>query len=167
MLAIDYNTVILNQSHDIRRSKQKLGFVHSSFGKWVSSLLPLDAILGGINRVTTIQLMQCKGIHAEIRENYQGLQGRDLTKVIGSINHLLNLSITLHAIVIEVLNDDKENEFQKLNISKEVLEETIETLYAINRLFKKSNLKKPLETSQLAIDSSKKSVDTLGKVIYS
>lgn len=164
MLVLDYNSAIQDQSEDIKRSQKKLDFFHTPFGKWFTPLF-LDSIITKLTKLSTTRLLQSKGVLSEIRDNSHKLVDKDLSKVIRSTNDLLNLNITLHSMVIEVIGENKENEFQKLSILQEIIEETIETLYSINRVLKRSNLKTHSETSQLAIDSSRKSLDTLAKVI--
>ena len=167
MLTLDYNTVISYQFQDVERSKKKLSFVHTPFGKWINSFFSFDAIVSGVNRVTTSQLLKAKGLLSELKEHYSDVSDKDLSNAISNINELLNLNITFHAIVEEILEDNSDNNFQRLTISKEVLTETIEILYSIIRLLKRANHKKPMmETSQMAIDSSNRSVDTLAKIVY-
>jgi len=167
MLTLDYNTVIFHQFQDVERSKKRLSFIDTPLGKWINSIFSLDTIFSGINRATTSQLLKVKGLLSELKENYSELHNQDLSRAINQINDLLNDNISFLFRVETILKGDSSDEFQKLIISKEVLAETIETLYSTIRLLKRANQKKPMmETSQMAIDSSKKSVDTLAKVVY-
>lgn len=103
---------------------------------------------------------------ADLAKNELKLYDKDLSEPIALINELLTLNVKLHADISALLENDKSGRFQLLTISRDVLDEVIDTLYAVSRKLKKANHKVPSETSQLAIDSSRKSISTLEKIMY-
>jgi hypothetical protein len=166
MLTLDYNSVIRNQYHDVEKGKKSLDFFNSGFGRVVNSLISPKAILRKVNSILTSQLVSSRGLLVTAQENCLDIKDKDVTKGINGINKLLELNIIIQSLVEELLEGKQDTKHPELYLTREIVEETIENFYSILRILKKANLKTPKETSQLAKDLSRVSVNSLEKVLY-
>jgi hypothetical protein len=167
MLAtLDYTSVIRTQYYCVEKSKKSLDFFNSGLGKVVNSIRSPKSILRKVNSILISQLVSSRGLLITAQEKNLEIKDKDLTKAVTGVNKLLELNIVVQSLVDELLENNNENKYPELYLTRELLSETIENFYSILRILKKANLKTPKETSQLARDLSRVSVNSLEKVLY-
>ncbi len=161
---LDYNSAIKYQYEDLEKNKKRVER-YFGVGQWVTQKL-IPGLLKRLNGLLISHLLSTKGGLTEISNNIDKIQGRDLSKQISSLNMWLELCISFQGELEKLIEENEHKKYRDLVISQATLAEIIENLYSILRILKKANLKSPKETSELAKDLSRLSVNSLEKVLY-
>jgi len=165
MLSIpQYHSVIQRQYQDAERKSKQVSFVVRFDIPFITRYFVKRAIRK-INIFLPSQLLKAKGILADLESKENQLKGRDFSEIIDDMNGIIDLNVKMHHVIT---SDFKE-------ISKEIpdfitwgsiLEETIEIHYNILRLLKRQTKKNSIETTPMAVDSSKRSLTSLERAAY-
>ena len=111
------------------------------------------------------QLLYSKRLKTSIHENIEQLKGRDLSKAIFDTGNFIGINIRLQDTIDSFMSKNSQEQFSELSLLHSVIGDTIDNLYNLLRMLKRQNIKKNIETSQFAIDSSAHSVNSLETVL--
>jgi hypothetical protein len=109
-------------------------------------------------------LIKAKGLLSDLQSKEEQLRGRNLTDIIGHLERLINLYIFLKETISSIA--EGASIFPEIKNWAPILTETIEMLYATLRLAKRYNLKTSHPASDLAVESSKRSLSSLERTSY-
>jgi hypothetical protein len=160
----DYSSAIKYQSEDLEKNRKRFDR-NFTFGKWVAKKL-LPGLLKKLNGLLVSHLLSTKGALIELSKNIDKIEGKDLTKQINDLENWIHINISFQDAIEQLIAQNEHKEYPALVISQATLGEIIENLYTIQRVFKKHTLQTPKETSELARDLSKRSVQSLQKALY-
>lgn len=165
MLSIpQYDSFIQRQYQDVERETKQIKIVIRLDFKFITRFFVKRAIRK-INEFLPSQLLKAKGVLADLESREQQLKGRDLGYMIQNMERIIDLNIMVHSLITE----DLENFSKELPDAKTwggILEETIEILYCTLRILKRQTKKANIETSDLALESSKRSLTSLERASY-
>src|ERR1700719_1015607 len=105
------------------------------------------------------QLIHAKGLYAAFQSRETELKGTDLRANIEHIEKLIRLNIMLKDLFSKLAKDSEIS--QKASNWESLLDETIDSLYDTVRLLKRNTHKTTKESSELAVESSKRSLSSL------
>jgi len=164
MLSIPlYDTFLQRQYKDAARETKRIRAAIRFDFQFVTRFL-LKRAVNKINIFLPTQLIESKGLLSDIESKKDALSGLDLSETIDSVNRIINLNISLKQILSE-LADHLHPKF-KVNTWDPILEETIDSLYSTLRILKRQNKKTRIETSSLALESSRCSLTSLQTASY-
>ena len=154
MLALDYNTILKHQFHDVNASRTSFRFI-----TWLKVIqFVKKKIVVSLNKNLSSQLIQSRGLVSEFTDRLKESDNIDLSYPIELIEDLIGINISLKT-EFEKSNDPD------LKRADEILTETIEHYYASLRILKRHNQRNSIPTSQIATDSCRHSLNTLQTVI--
>lgn len=165
MLLQEYNYQLLHQYNDVNKAKRKFDtFFHSFLPSIVDNLL--KRLTNKITNTLVEQLLKSRGLLAIVQDKVKDVENVQLDEPISLINKLIKVNADLKTRIEEIAQSDNENRFPQIHIANEVLEETIDNLYDTLRFLKKRNIKPNIEQSNLALESSKRSLSSLQTVLH-
>jgi len=164
MLTIpQYDNLIQNQYQDAeKRTKDFRIVIHFDF-QFFTRYFVARAIRR-IDATLPTYLIKAKGLLADLQSREAELSGSNLRAFIDHLDRFINLLVYLREKLPSI--EDTSSAFPEIDNWKGILTETIETLYATMRLAKRYNLKTPRPVSDLAIESSKRSLSSLQRTSY-
>ncbi|HWK07310.1 MAG TPA: hypothetical protein VNS58_26945 [Puia sp.] len=165
MLSIPlYDTFLQRQYKDAARETKKIRIAIRFDFQFVTRFFVRKAVKK-INIFLLTQVIESKGLLSDIESKKDALLGMDLSETIDSINRIIKLNISLKQILSE-FSDHLHSKNYEVNSWDPILEETIDSLYSTLRILKRQNKKTRIETSSLAIESSKCSLTSLQTATY-
>jgi hypothetical protein len=168
MLLQEYSTVLTYQSACVDKTRKQIDSYFNN--RWLlNPFVRTASITRKLSRDTSFlieQLLASKGLIAVIEEKLEKLRGKDLSETIIEIDRLIKIYINLKVTFESIVSEGVQKEFPEIIVQQSVLADTISNLYLILRMLKRQNLKKNVETSQFARDSSRHSVNSLETVLH-
>jgi hypothetical protein len=126
----------------------------------------LNKNINSILEIVVSQLYITKGLKLEIELHKSDLLNTNLNSQILHINKSIKRQIIINSMIEKIAEKSSKFPLKKIDTLLEASEETLSTIYDIQRLLKKMNLKPALsEQSELAMSSIKRSQNSL-QVIY-
>ena len=167
LLLQEYNTVLNYQSACVDKTRKQIDYYFNNrLGNTFSRVSSVKRKLSRLSSFFTEQLLSSKGLVVVIGEKMEKLKGRDLSETITDTNKLISVYISLKDTLDTIVSDGVHEHFTELIVQQSVLADIIDNLYDVLKMLKRQNIKKNIETSQFAIDSSKHSVNSLETVLY-
>jgi hypothetical protein len=164
LLVQQYDALLRQQYHDASRRARKISrFFKPDFQYVYTFFLGRPVKKANISLIG--QLMSSKGLLADVEKKAVDLNEVDLKDIIGMIDHIIKINITLRETVSERLKTLGQK-FPDISSWDSILEETIDNFYAVLRILKRHHHTTPITTSTLAKDSSKCSLTSLEMVSY-
>ncbi len=165
MLSIPlYDTFLQRQYKDATRETKRIRTAIRFDFQFVTRFFIRKAIKK-INFFLLTQVIESKGLLSDIESKKDALFGMDLSETIDSINKIIKLNISLKQILTEFSGNPHAKKYE-VNSWDSILEETIDSLYSTLRILKRQNKKTRIETSSLALESSKCSLTSLQTATY-
>ncbi len=164
MLTIpQYDQIIQRQYRDAERRSWDFRLVIRLDFQFFTRFF-IGAAVRRINRALPSFLIKAKGLPSDLQSREAELTGGNLKDTIGNLEQLINIHIFLNEELVLVKEDAII--YPEINTWSNIMTETIETLYATLRLAKRYNGRTPRETSDLAVESSKRSLTSLETTSY-
>ncbi|MBO9632267.1 MAG: hypothetical protein J7578_04060 [Chitinophagaceae bacterium] len=167
MLLLDYDTTVRHQFEDLHKSRRKINFFFNnplgSISQWINTLIQklIEKAIAQINDRLTTQLFHSKGILADLQSKATELQGKDFNTFIRKIDDLIIQHVSFTHEIEVIIEADKRSKFPQILLTDSLLKEIIEVQYDILRILKRYNNNSSRETSELAVESSKRSLISL------
>ncbi len=162
----EYDNVLIYQSKCVDRTRQKIDSYFSNNWEYSTRNDSLEGKILAISSFFIQQLLSSKGLVATIKESVDLIKGKDLSKTIADTDKYIKVYIHLKDTLDGLILRGNEEHFPELLIQQSVIGETIDNLYHLLRMLKRQNIKKNIETSQIAKDSSRHSVNSLETVLH-
>jgi hypothetical protein len=164
MLSIlQYDQVIQRQYHDAERRRKDFRIVIHLDLQFFTRFFVSRAVRR-IDQWLPSFLIRAKGLLSDLQSRDSELAGQNLKPVIDHLERLINLNILLKEKL--TLVEEDAIIYPEISAWSNILTETIETLYSTLRLAKRYNGRTPRETSDLAVESSKRSLSSLETTSY-
>ena len=168
MLLQEYSTVLTYQSVCVDKTRKQIDSYFNN--RFIIAFNRTSSIKRKLGRLTSFfieQLLASKGLIAVVEEKLDKLKGKDLSEIITDTDKLIKVYINLNDTLESIMTQEEgiQAEFPSLIIHQSILTDTIDNLYLILRMLKRQNIRKNIETSQFAIDSSMYSVNSLKTVL--
>ena len=151
---LKYNTILKHQRVDVDKNRKLIYFFPASH---VFHLIR-SWIINRLNSTLSNQLIFAKGLVSDLKDRVNELGGKDLNIGIDHLNDLIKVNILLKDSI------EKSNN-QALQNADILLSDTIENYYTALRILKRKNNRSSIETSQLAKESCRHSLNSLQTVI--
>ncbi len=167
MLSIpQYDTFLQREYEAAVRETKKITFVIRIGLQFITKFFVKRAVRK-INAFLVNQVVTSKGMFSDIESRSESLLGKDLSEIISSVDKMIKINITLKELLTNSTSfEDLLQEMPEVSSWNSLLEETIVDLYSTLRILKRQNLKTTIETSPLALESSKRSLTSLQTATY-
>lgn len=171
MITLDYNSTFRHQIEDVNKSRRKINFFFNKpltiIGQWMKTLLKnlTQKAIIKINLRLTSQLLSSKGLLADLQSKADYFQGKDLSAFINQVDNLILQHISFNDDIEKIIEADNQELFPEIKTTDSLLKETIEVQYDILRILKRFHKKSTKETSDLAIESSRRSLISLETIV--
>ena len=159
-----YDALLKHQSDALIKGTRKITGIFGRGWRLIADFFVKKTVLT-INELLISQMMQSKGFLADIEKRTTELKDQDLHVIIGGVDAIIKLNITLKETIDHTFTDWTEK-IKDVQTWDPILEETIENYYSVLRILKRQHLKASIETSSLAIESSKCSLTSLQTATY-
>lgn len=165
MLSIpQYDSLLHHQYNDVENKARKIRIFISADFHFIKRFFVKKGVRK-INNFLSSHLLKSKGILSDIESRTSDLKDKDLSHMIKGIDGIIKLEIKLKESVRgsfeKMIHDCPEIENWE-----PILEETINNLYSTLRILKRQNKKTAIDTSPLAVESSKRSLTSLQTATY-
>lgn len=157
-----YNSAFQYQRNDFRKTEKRLTISWNFF----PAKRFLSALLKRFNGLLMSHLLASKGTISDLKENIQEIEGKDLSKQISDLEEFILFVVSSKETINTFISSEKGKEYPELVITNSSLEELIDNLYSIQRIFKKHTLQTPKKPSEVARELSRTSVKSLEKALY-
>lgn len=167
MYALEYKDLFVNQNHDAERNRKRFSLIGlGSFFSFLSLNKLLNWVFQRLNTTIAKQLLQMKGLAVTLEDEFEEVKDTNLNEIITLLNTFLNSNISFHTYLEELHDKGKSKKYPSLLVTKDLVAETIETAYNIIRILKRANIKPNIETSELAIELSRTSINSSERSSY-
>ena len=163
-LLTQYDSTITNSSSDLSKMKVSIVLYFNCHILFLENKIRRN--FDKINRAFEYSLSVAVDTLTRLKGAQSTFVGKDLSIIISTLEDILQSIITSKENISKIIKLDKNKKFETLIESDIILEKNIEAIYDILRILKRLNKKEPFPTSQLAIDSARRSANTLQKVMY-
>jgi hypothetical protein len=164
MLTISqYDHIIQDQYEDAERRSRDFRLVIRLDVQFFTRFF-IGAAVRRIDQALPSFLIKAKGLLSDLQDREAELTGNNLKDTISHLERLINVHIFLNEKL--ALVEEDASIYPEIKTWSNITTETIETLYATLRLAKRYNGRAPRETSDLAVESSKRSLSSLETTSY-
>lgn len=164
MLTIpQYDHFIQNQYEDAERRRKDFRIV-IRFDLQFFTRFIVSAAIRRIDETLPSFLIKAKGLLTDLQTKEAELSGSNLRGFIEHLDRFIQALIFITETLPSI--EEASTVFPEINGWRGILTETIETLYATMRLAKRYNLQSSRPPSNLAVESSKRSLSSLERTSY-
>ncbi len=169
MVALDYNSVVSQTSLDVEQSKKDISFFLGG-NRAITTLFKVFSFIMSsqqqkIAKTLNYQLIMSSWLLEDAQKNYEtALANKDWNLMISMLNKLIAYNVEIQDKLEQLIHKqgDEDNELAKYNAE---ITETIANFYGCLRLFKRANVKVPLEErSELAVSAVGRTQNTLRSI---
>ena len=170
MVLLDYNTILHTQLYGTQKSKSR--FLISSYLTqlpfFFRKLFFIRKSFKRLNKGLSLQLISAKGIYLDLKQNKNLKDHENLNKIIDGSQDVIK---SYSELLASIQDFSKEHTRIKginsqLHITINMISEIIAIYYDALRLLKRTKVKEPIKTSQIAKDAAEISANSLQTILY-